>query len=107
MVNCLSLFSGAGIGETYLRGIGIKLVIVNEIDSNKRLLIPRYIERRLGKEYRIKYGVVDSQYYGLPQSRKRLIFLLSRKDTKIKWDFPEQKPIITTTGISQIGQVIN
>ncbi|MGN0535964.1 MAG: DNA cytosine methyltransferase [Eubacterium sp.] len=192
MVNCLSLFSGAGIGEAYLKDIGINVVVANEIDSkradfykhlyqscdmicgditdeniysnvikkskennvefiiatppcqgmstvglqdpndernqlikyavdavldikpkfalfenvpeqettyikfnNRRVLIPRYIERRLGKEYRINYGVVDSQYYRVPQSRKRLIFLLTRKDTKVKWDFPEREPIIT------------
>lgn len=191
-MNGLSLFSGGGIGETYLNEIGINITVANEIDSkraefyrhfypetnmikgditlsgiyskiiqeakktnvqfiiatppcqgmsvygaqkpddekndlikyaveavidikpkyalfenvpeqastkiwynNRRCLIPRYIERRLGNEYFINYKIIDTKDFGIPQQRKRLIFLLSRKDTKIKWDFPSTEPEIT------------
>ena len=34
--------------------------------------------------------------HGVPQMRQRNIFLLTRKDLKIKWEFPEEEPKVVT-----------
>ena len=40
--------------------------------------------------------VIDSKFYGVPQQRKRAIFLLAKKTTGIKWDFPEKNEKFVT-----------
>ena len=61
------------------------------------MLIPEYIERELGSEYNINdEHVVDTKYYGVPQQRKRAIFLLTRKDQGFTWQLPEKDQHIVT-----------
>jgi len=61
------------------------------------ILIPRYLEKELGKKYNFnEKKVVNAMNYGVAQSRERCIILLSRKDTKIKWEFPEPSNEIIT-----------
>lgn len=53
------------------------------------ILIPEFLKKRLGSKYFFNQNpVIDSKFYGVPQQRKRAIFLLSRKDTGIHWEFP-------------------
>ena len=52
-------------------------------------LIPDYIARKLSNKYSINYKVVSCLDYGVPQMRSRCIFLLTRKDMKYIWKFPE------------------
>lgn len=60
-----------------------------KIDS-KWILIPDYIKKRLSKNYFInKNNIVNAMNYGVPQSRERCVFLLSRKDQGIVWEFPK------------------
>ena len=35
MIKGLSMFSNVGIAETYLKEIGIDIIIANELDSNR------------------------------------------------------------------------
>lgn len=71
-------------------------------DGNERILIPDYIERELGEHYIINENkIVDSKFYGVPQQRKRAIFLLVRRDEdneelNINWEFPEPDEHIVT-----------
>ncbi len=61
------------------------------------ILIPDYLKKRLGEYYNFnEQPVIDSKYYGVPQQRKRAIFLLSRKDTGIIWTFPEKDEELVT-----------
>jgi DNA (cytosine-5)-methyltransferase 1 len=61
--------------------------------SGKEVKIPTYIDNELRKfGYNINYSVVDSAYYGTPQTRKRAIFLISKEK---KWEFPPTKNTIT------------
>ena len=61
------------------------------------MLIPEYIERELGGEYYINdEHIVDTKYYGVPQQRKRAIFLLTRKDQGFTWQLPEKDQHIVT-----------
>lgn len=47
--------------------------------------IMSFIESNL-KDYNIKNKIIDCSDYGIPQNRKRIFILLSRKDIKL-WDF--------------------
>lgn len=58
--------------------------------QGKEMLIPEYIEQRLGELYNINRDkVILASDYGVCQMRKRAIFLFARKDTAYQWEFPE------------------
>ena len=72
--------------------------LVTKINVNgETMLIPDYLKLVLGEEYNFnKQTLVKAKNHGVPQMRERNIFLLSRKDTGIQWEFPEpDKKIIT------------
>ena len=59
--------------------------------KSKEILIPEYIEKRLGKYYNFnKEKVINSADYGVPQRRERAIILMTRKDQGFTWEFPEK-----------------
>lgn len=61
------------------------------------ILIPEYLKKRLGNQYNFNSNpVIDSKFYGVPQQRKRAIFLLSKKETGIRWDFPAKDESLVT-----------
>ena len=65
--------------------------------NGKLFLIPDYLKARLGAWYHFNDNpVIDTKFYGVPQQRKRAIFLLARKDTKIDWQFPEREHKVVT-----------
>ena len=58
--------------------------------EGKWVLIKDYIENELGQEYAInERKVVNAAQYHVPQSRQRCVFLLTRKDQGVRWEFPE------------------
>lgn len=60
-------------------------------------LIPDYLKERLGTWYHFNDNpVIDTKFYGIPQQRKRAIFLLARKDVQNAWQFPEREPKFVT-----------
>jgi DNA (cytosine-5)-methyltransferase 1 len=60
------------------------------------LLIPEYIKRELGSEYKSnKETLIMAKDYGVPQLRERNIFLLVRKDLNYIWEFPDKQQEIT------------
>lgn len=65
--------------------------------EGKEYLIPEYIEKRIGKFYNInEEKVINAMDYGVPQMRRRAIFLCAAKDTKIQWEFPKKDSKIVT-----------
>ena len=50
--------------------------------NNIFLFIPEYIKQSLKNEYYIKDSIINSADYGVPQIRKRSLFLLTRKNIK-------------------------
>lgn len=58
--------------------------------DDKEYLIPDFVYNELGNLYEIRQEVVNVADYGVPQMRERAIFLLTRKDQKVQWDFPEK-----------------
>lgn len=65
--------------------------------NNELVLIPDYLKARLDKWYVFNDNpVIDTKYYGVPQQRKRAIFLLARKDMKRTWSFPARDARLVT-----------
>ena len=61
------------------------------------ILIDDYLKSELATEYNFNANkVVNAMYYGVAQSRERCVYLLSRKDTNIRWEFPNPSTHITT-----------
>ena len=61
------------------------------------VLIPDYIKSELGQDYIFNDSqLMDTKFYGVPQQRKRAVFLLARKDLGIKWNLPEKEKHIVT-----------
>lgn len=59
-------------------------------DCNKEKTILEYIKEKLSKDYIINYKIINTANYEVPQTRKRAVFLLTRKDVKLIWEFPEE-----------------
>lgn len=65
--------------------------------NGKRILIPAYLEQELGREYYFNENKnLDTKFYGVPQQRKRAVFLLSRKDINKAWELPPKEEKIIT-----------
>ena len=76
--------------------------------DGQELLIPDYLRLELGEDYRFNTDTrVKAMDYGVPQMRPRSIFLLSRKDTKIEWEFPkhETKKVTLEDAIGHLPSV--
>ena len=63
---------------------------------DEEMLIPEYIEKRIGEYYNINHEkILNTMDYGIPQMRRRAVFLCAAKETGIQWEFPEKEPIVT------------
>lgn len=63
----------------------------------KEMLIPEYIDERLGKEYIFNNDkILNTMDYEIPQMRRRAIILMVRKDIGEGWEFPEKSNHIVT-----------
>lgn len=59
--------------------------------KGEEILIPEYIEKRLGKYYNFNDNkCINAADYGVPQRRERAIILMTRKDLNYTWSFPEK-----------------
>ena len=71
-----------------LENVTEQLLTRIKIDDNL-LLIPDYLHNQLDQDYYFADEVViDASDYGVPQSRQRAIFLLTRKDVGFIWQMP-------------------
>lgn len=75
--------------------------------NNEVLLIPEYIKRELGFDYRFNSEtLVMAKDYGVPQLRERNIYMLVRRDIPLVWEFPEkQKEITLREAIGHLPQL--
>ena len=75
-------------------------IFVNGVNKD----IPEYLHDSLSNQYHIEGRVINCADYGVPQIRKRSIFLLSRKDQKKKLtflnenDYSEHVPLSVSIG---------
>lgn len=58
--------------------------------GGKKTLIQDYMVGDLGDKYNISFHQINTENYGVPQSRRRTIILLTRKDQKLVWELPEE-----------------
>lgn len=67
------------------------------IYNGEYVFIPDYIEKELGNYYRInKNRIVNTMDYGIPQSRRRYIYLMVEKSENITWEFPKKEGNVIT-----------
>ncbi len=67
-------------------------LITKIVVDDEEMLIPEYLRRELGNFYNFNDDPrVRAMDHGVPQMRPRCIFLLTSKDSGIKWNFP--KPV--------------
>ena len=67
-----------------------------EIDG-QWILIDEYLKNELSQQYYFNNNkIVNAMNYGVAQSRGRCVYLLSRKSTKVHWEFPAPLKTITT-----------
>jgi DNA (cytosine-5)-methyltransferase 1 len=71
--------------------------LVTKIIVNDQVMyIPDYIKHELEGTYNFnKETLVRAMDYGVPQIRERNIYLITRKDCKVTWEFPEKEPEVT------------
>lgn len=76
----------------------VQQVLKTKIVFNGNLVtIPEYLQICLGNKYFFNtQQVIDSKFYGVPQQRKRAIFLLTKKELNFKWEFPEKNTKLVT-----------
>lgn len=67
-------------------------------------LIPDLIRQSLAGKYHLEFNVVNTQNYGVPQSRERMILLGTRKGVKKIWTMPESS-INLVTMMDAIGDL--
>lgn len=64
--------------------------------EGRKMLIPDYLKHKLEKYYLFnKDNILDTKFYGVPQQRKRAVFLLVRKDLNQSWELPPKEKIVT------------
>lgn len=79
----------------FLENVPQQMVTPIEYNGNE-MLIPEYIFERLGNDYNFNTEkIINTMYYGVPQMRRRAVFLLARKDTGYQWEFPAKEEPIT------------
>lgn len=73
-------------------------ILLTKIEIDGKLIkIDEYLKNNLGGNYFFNINnVVNAMNYGVAQSRERCVYLLSRKDTNIHWEFPAPLNHITT-----------
>lgn len=74
-------------------GILTTKILVND----EWIFIDEYLKKELGTEYIFNENkIVNTMYYGVAQSRERCVYLLSRKDTDVVWEFPKPDETVLT-----------
>lgn len=64
--------------------------------SGKRVLIPKVINDKLGRNYNINTNIIDTKDYSVPQTRERVIILMTRKDCMNIWQIPPKDSKVVT-----------
>ena len=76
-----------------------------KIEKNK-ILIPEFLEKKLSNNYIFNENrIFNMERYGIPQKRKRSIFLLIRKDLGFKWEIKQPDQLKYKTLKDVIGDL--
>ena len=64
--------------------------------DGRRTKLVDIVEKELKCDYRISINIINTEDYGVPQSRERMIILLTRNDVKKEWSIPPKEERIVT-----------
>lgn len=83
-----------------LKGLKPKAMIMENVagmvKGKMKLIFAECLKELKASGYRVKARLFDTSYFGVPQSRKRLIFIGFREDLNIEPTFPKPKgPIVS------------
>ena len=74
--------------------------------QNSEILIPNYIKKILKNDYHINDSVINAADYGVPQIRKRSLFLLTRRDLSEEFKFLNDDEFVDHINLSKsIGRL--
>ncbi|MFC1658700.1 DNA cytosine methyltransferase [Candidatus Omnitrophota bacterium] len=74
--------------------------------NNQKLKIPEYIKLELSNQYIVNESIVNATDYGVPQIRRRSIFLLTKKNIENKLNFIEESEKVAPINlIDSIGHL--
>ena len=60
------------------------------------VLITDYIKSELSENYNVSTNIIDTKFYGVPQTRQRAILLLTRIDKSKQWVIPPPNPFLVS-----------
>ncbi|WP_418730765.1 DNA cytosine methyltransferase [Desulfovibrio sp.] len=78
--------------EHFLPGF-IVLENVPGLKTNRRSYLPRFLEAIEAQGYHYAQGIVDAQFYGVPQHRRRYLLIAARHFSHVALPEPEGAPI--------------
>jgi len=64
--------------------------------GDQEYAIPDFISSVLRDDYVIRSAIINMKDYGVPQSRERMIYLLTRRDQSNRWGFPNKEKKLFT-----------
>ncbi|MBU3191800.1 DNA cytosine methyltransferase [Clostridium bowmanii] len=87
----------AEIKPKYVMLENVPMQLLTKINYNGTMtLIPEYLKKELSEEYLFESKVINTCNYGVPQTRERVIFLLTRKDQENIWKIPQEELKVKT-----------
>lgn len=66
--------------------------ITSIIYKKKETLLTDVVKSELGSEYTIDIHTINTDDYGVPQTRERMVILMTRKNVKKIWNLPTKNP---------------
>lgn len=82
-------------------------IMTSILYKEKEMLLPDVIHMELDENYDIDIHTIDTENYGVPQTRYRMIILMTRHGVRKKWSLPhiEKKKITMEDAIGKLPSV--
>jgi DNA (cytosine-5)-methyltransferase 1 len=73
-----------------------RLLEIKITHKNESYGVSNLLHNLFGKDYHIRIDLIDTKDFSVPQTRKRAIILMSRRDMTPTWDFPQTNKKVST-----------
>ena len=85
------------IKPSYFMFENVPAFMITNVDYNgNKTLIPQIIEAELSNQYNINFYIINTQDFGVPQRRERVIILATKKTVKKQWTMPSKENHVVT-----------
>lgn len=85
------------VNPSYFMFENVPAFMITNVEYNGIMtLIPQIIESELKDQYDINFSIINTQDYGVPQRRERVIILATKKNIRRKWSMPPKESHIVT-----------